>query len=420
MANRTLQTSIIAKAAVRILENELGAAKAVYRGYEDEFSKSVNGYEVGDTISIRRPADFTVRNGAVASNQDVSEGKTSLVINNQKGIDFSFTSKELTLDITELSERVIRPAMIQLANQVDKDLLGLATSVPNWVGTPGESIKSFKDFATAVERMDELGVPKGDRSAFLAPSDFWGLLGTQTNLYVQDAARGAYREGALGNIAGVNTFMSQNVATFTTGSRSGATIAVNGAITAATVTWEAVRDTNVQTIGIDGLGAATQTLAAGDVFTIADVYDVNPVTKQPLPFLKQFTVVENATGVTSAIAALKITPAMIWSGAHQTVAVKAGVTDLDNKAITPVGTASTGYRQSMVFHKNAFALVMAPLVAPPGAVDVARESYKGISARLVPYYDGTNDVSKYRLDILYGIKAVDPRLAIRVSGSAAA
>jgi len=36
-----------------------------------------------------------------------------------------------------------------------------------------------------------------------------------------------------------------------------------------------------------------------------------------------------------------------------------------------------------------------------------------------PYYDGTNDISNYRLDVLYGVKVVDNRLAVRMSGGTA-
>lgn len=415
MANRTLTNDLIAKTAVRILENELGIAKQVYRGYEDEFDKKVNGYEPGDTISIRRPTDFTVRDGATAAIQDVVEGKTSITVNKQKGVDFKFTSKQLTLEIGELAERVIRPAMIQLANQVDSDVHALSTSVPNWVGTPGQVVNSYTDFAKAPENMDERGVPMEGRSAFLSPQDHWGLLGSQTALYMQDVAKGAYRKGSLGMIGGIDTFMSQNVNTFTTGSRVG-TILVDLSITTSTVTYDSVKDTMTQTIHIDGLTNATDTVAAGDVFTIAGVYDVNPVTKARLPFLKQFVVTADATAAANETD-LTIYPAMIWTGAFKNVDV-VGVTDLNNQAVTFVGTASTAYRQNLVFHKNAFALVMVPMVKPAGAPDVTRESYQGVSARLIPYYDGTNDVSNYRLDILYGLKAVDPRLAVRLSGTA--
>ena len=113
-----------------------------------------------------------------------------------------------------------------------------------------------------------------------------------------------------------------------------------------------------------------------------------------------------------------ITPPMIWTGAHQTVAVASGVTALDGKEVSFVGTASTAYKQNMLFHKNAFTIAVVPMVSPPGAVDVARESQDGINVRLIPYYDGTNDYSNYRLDVLYGRKTIDGRLATRLSGTA--
>jgi hypothetical protein len=149
------------------------------------------------------------------------------------------------------------------------------------------------------------------------------------------------------------------------------------------------------------------------VFTIAGVYAVNPVTKATLPFLKQFTVVTQISD-TSGDITLTMSPAAILTGAHQTVSAAIG----DGAAIAVAGTDSTGYRQNMMFCKNAFALVSVPLVAPPGAVDVSRQSYKGTNVRVIPVYDGTNDVSKWRLDVLYGVKTVDERLAVRVSGTA--
>jgi hypothetical protein len=407
MANATLQVDVIAKEALMHLDNNLVAAKLVHRGHESEFSNSVNGYEVGDTISIRRPTDFTVRDGAVASNQDVVEGKVALTIDKQKGIDFGFTSKELTLDIRELSERVIKPAMIQLANQIDRDVLGLYKYVPNWVGATGETINSFSDFAKGPERLDEYAVPQEGRAAVLSPADHWALLGNQTGLYIQDAARGAYRQGSLGMIGGVDTYMSQNVPTHTTGSDV-TTVTVNQSVTTSTIAYADVKDTMQQTITIAG-----GNLNAGDVITIADVNAVNPVTKQDLGFAKQFTVISYSSN------SLVIYPAMIWSGPFQNVKVKDGVTDLDTKAITAIGAAGATNRANMVFHRNAFALCMVPLVSPPGAVQVSRQSYKGTSVRLIPSYDSTNDKSNYRLDVLYGVKAIDPRLATRISGTGA-
>lgn len=416
MSNTTLTADIIAKEALMILDNELVMAKQVHRGHEKEFGNSVNGYEPGATVTIRRPTDFTVRDGATASNQDVVEGSTSITVDKQKGVDFSFTSQELTLNIRELSERVIKPAMVQLANQVDRDLMDLYKYVPNWVGTPGQTINSYTDFAAAPQRLDEYAVPQDQRSAALSPSDHWGLLGNQTGLYIQNAAQGAYREGSLGKIGGIDTYMSQNVPTHTVGDVAG-TVVVSANITAATISYADVKSTMTQAVTIAGLTTTNGTVKAGDTLTFADVYAVNPVTKARLPFLKQFTVMADATAA-AGIAALTIYPAMIWSGAQQNIDVAAGTTNLLNKGVTFSGTSATGYRQNLVFHKNAFSLAMVPLIVPQGAVNVSRQSYKGLSVRLIPYYDGANDISKWRLDILYGVKAQDPRLATRASGAA--
>ena len=416
MPNSVLTIDVIAKEALMILDNELNAAKKVHRGLESEFGNAMNGYQAGATVSIKRPTDFTVREGATASAQDVVEGSTSITVDRQRGVDFSFTSQELTLNIKDLSERVIKPAMVQLANRIDADVLGLYNRVANWVGTPGQTINSFTDFAKAPERLTEYGAMGPDRSAFLSPADNWGLIGTQIGMYIQGAANSAYREGSLGKVAGVDTFEAQNVQTHTTGNFAG-TVLIDQALTTSTTTYASIKDTNVQTIHMDGFTTAAAVVKAGDVFTINGVWAVNPVTKARLPFLKQFVVTADATMAANE-GDLIVSPPLIWTGAFKNVDIDSGTTDLNNAAVTFMGSQSTGYRQNLVFHKNAFALAMVPMVKPPGAVDVARESYKGTSVRMIPFYNGSTDVSTFRLDVLYGVKTLDERLATRLSGTA--
>ena len=413
MANTVLTQAIIAKAAVRILDNELVAAGLVHRAYEDEFATAVNGLKKGETISIRKPAQFTVRDGAVASSQDVVEGKTSITVDKQRGVDFEFTSKDLTLSIGELAERVIKPAMITLANDLDREVLALAKKVPNYVGTPGTVMGSFAAMSRVAERFDVTAVPSDGRSAILSPADHWGIAGSQTALYMQQMAQSAYRKGSIGEIAGIATHMSQNVVTHTTGTKAGTPL-VNGG--AQGVAYSAVKDTaavgGIQSLITDGWTASSAILAAGDVFTIAGVYAVNPVTKATLTHLQQFVVQADVSANGSGQATLSITPAIITSGAFQTVSAAPA----DNAVITVLGSASTGYAQNVAFHKNAFALAVVPMEKPEGAVRCARESYKGLNVRLIPFYDGTNDISKWRLDVLFGVKALDERLACRIAG----
>lgn len=415
MSNTTLTADIIAKEAVAILENQTVMGKLVYRGYESEFDNNVNGYKVGETVSIRRPTDFTVRDGKVAANQDVVEGKLPVTVDKQKGVDFKFSSQDLTLQIGELSDRVIRPAMVQLAEQVDRDLMALYKEVPNHVTIPSGGINSFADFALAAERMDTIGVPQADRSAVLTPSDYWAMLGSQTALYINGPANGAYRQGSLGMIGGIDTYMSQNVPLHTTGARTGTDVSdTTGTSYDAGYTWATVKDSTSVTFHIDGMASDTAGYyKKGDTFTLSTVYDVNPVSKERLAHLKVFTVMSDTTSASSE-ADVSIWPPIILSGAQKTAELSTG-SALDGLTVTYQGVASTGYRQNLFFHKNAFALTMVPMVKPPGAVDVGRRTYKGVSVRVIPYYDGTNDDSNWRLDVLYGCTTVDPRLAVRAS-----
>src|SRR5262245_30859340 len=118
MANRPLTADIIANEALLVLTNNLGVLDTFYRAHEEEFDKRVNGYRIGDTISIRRPVDYTIRSGAVMNLQDAIEGKVTLQIANQKGVDFQFASSDMTLKVAELSERFIQPAVINLVNEI--------------------------------------------------------------------------------------------------------------------------------------------------------------------------------------------------------------------------------------------------------------------------------------------------------------
>lgn len=414
MSNTTLTADIIAKEAVAILENECVMGKLVHRGYEEEFSKKVNGYEVGESISIRRPTDFTVSDGRVATAQDVVEGKTTFTVDKQKNIAFKFTSQDLTLQIGDLSERVIKPAMIQLAEQVDRDLLALYKDVPNHVTIPSSGIDSYADFAIAAQRMDETAIPQDGRSAVLNPTDYWMLLGSQTALYINDAAKGAYRNASLGPIGGIDTYMSNNIPTHTYGARTGSDLTdFDSQSYILGHTWANVKDSTSVTIHIDGFASDTAgILKKGDTFTIADLYDVNPVSKEPLAHLKMFTVMADVTSASNE-ADVTIWPPIIVSGAQKTCHLSTGT--LEDNAVVYQGTASTAFRQNLYFHKNAFGLVMVPMVSPPGAVDVGRRSYKGFSVRIIPVFDGINDESMWRCDILYGVKTIDPRKAVRAS-----
>jgi hypothetical protein len=411
-----LTYGLIAKRAVEVLENNLVFANQVYRGYEEEYSKNLNGYRPGSVITVRRPTEFTYRRGPVASVQDVQEGSVQINVNMQGGADMNFTSKDMTLDITEFSERFIEPAMITIAQGVDQDVSQLVGNIPNWVGTPGNVLSNFNSFAAATQRLDDTSIGTSPRTGIVSPADARGLqanLTGPTSIFATDLVKDVYQNGKLPPIDGVELFKTQNYYTQTCGTRTNGTL--NGGTL--TQTWAATKDTNQQSFTMTGLGNGG-TVNAGEVFTLAGVYDVNPRNKVALPYLKQFVVAGNPGQVFTADSggALVVTasPPVITNSAWQ----NASAGPATNAVVTWVGTASTSYINNVVFNKNAFAMVMVPLERPQGGnATVSRMSHKGINVRLCSFWDGKNDNNIWRFDVLYGLQTIDPRQAVRLSGT---
>lgn len=413
-----LTASVIAKRALVRLENELGVIGMFHRAYEDEFTNKVNGYKKGDTISIRRPVDYVLRNGAVMDVQPSIEGKVDLTINQQVGVDLDFTSKDMTLSVDQFDERFLKSAVSTIVNGVALDCLQqFLPYVYNYVGTPNTKVDSFDDFSAVTERMNYMSVPMTDRMAIVNPTDKRGLTSNLTALYIQNDARKAYRDGTLGGIDGVDeVLMTQILPAQDYGTADNTTPLTDG--NSQEVTYDTAKNTWTQTLLTDGW-ATSKTLKLGQVFTIDGVYMVNARTKQSTGILQNFVVMENVTTNASGSSNtdFTISPPIITSGPHQTVTYSG---NFDGRAIVLIGPASgtaQTYRQNVAFAKGAFALAMVPMEMPQAVGDKgSRETYKGLSIRLIPVYDGTNDVEKWRLDVLYGRKTIDPRKAVRFSG----
>jgi hypothetical protein len=412
MPNTLITPSMIAKEALMQLENNLVFANRVHREYKKEFSGGQ-----GSTVSIRRPVKFQTVNGATASLQDVEEKSTNIVVDQRKHVAWEFSTQDLTLSIEEYSDRYIKPAAITLAQTVDRSIASLYRSVWNAVGTPGTTPSSFANVALAAQRLDEMAVEMSDRTMAVNPAAAYAIANNQTTLNgVGDVRRTAYERAKVTDIANFEMFQSQNIVSHTVGVATGTPL-VNGA--AQNVTYANATGSNwSQSLVTDGwTNSVTGILKAGDVFTIAGVFAVNPVpgegAKQALPYLQQFTVLADAnSGATTGPATLTISPPIITSGPFQTVSAAPA----DNAAITVLGTGGVAYPQNMGFHKNAFALVTVPLDMPDGVAFKARESYNGLSMRVIKDYDFTNDTDRIRLDILYGVKAIYPDLACRLVG----
>lgn len=409
MANALITPSVIAKEALLQLENNLVMGNSVHREYKKEFVK------VGATVSIRKPVKFYTADGATRVNQDVEEANTSITIDQRKHVSWKFSTEDLTLTIDDYSERYIKPAAITLAQTMDAKGYDLYRTVWNHVGTPGTVPGTYAQVSPVAQRLDEMAVPSDHRYLALNPAAHYKIAGDQVGLQNPAMIKTAYEQAQIGRIAAMDAFSAQNVKTHTVGTKAGTPL-VNGA--GQSSLYADVKTTNTQSLVTDGWTASSAVLKAGDVFTIAGVYAVNPVPgegatgKTDLPYLQQFVVAANATSDGTGNATVSISPAIIASGPYQTVSAAPA----DNAALTVIGDAGSVHAQNLGFHKNAFALVSCPLDMPDGAAWKARESHNGLSIRIVKDYDIATDDEIIRMDVLYGWKAIYPELACRLTG----
>ena len=61
MANTWINPTIVAKEALRQLKNNTVMGELVYRGYEQEWARTHNGYKPGSSITINAPVYARVK-----------------------------------------------------------------------------------------------------------------------------------------------------------------------------------------------------------------------------------------------------------------------------------------------------------------------------------------------------------------------
>lgn len=406
MANTLLTIDMITKASLRSLKNNSVMSKLVTTKFEGEFAK--DGYKGGDTVRVRKPVQYVVNDGPTLVNQDAVETKVDFQVNKDKHVGLEFTQKDLTLSIDEFTKRFIDPAIIVLANQIDYDLCQLYKDVANSVGTPGSHVTTAENYLLGGALLSDSGAPNSPRNAVIGPMAQAKIVNGLSGLFNPSSKIGEqYKKGSMGGEAlGFDWYMDQNIASHTQGQQGGTPL-INGATA-----------TGASSIVTDGwTAAAANRLKQGDVITIAGVYAVNPVNKQSTGSLKQFVVTADAASDATGNATISISPSIYSSASGGLQNVDA--LPADNAAITVVGAASTVSKQQLLFHPDAFGLVMVELEKPgAGAKGMAiKDPDSGLVLNYAEQYSISARKTVYRIDALYGVKALRPELACRLQSA---
>ena len=365
MANTFLTPSVVAREALMVLENNLVMANLVHRDYSDEF------VQVGDTVTIRKPAKFTAKNfaGAIVR-QDASEGSVAVKIDRHGDVSFEVTSKEMTLDIKDFSSQLIAPAMRAIAQAVDEDLLNECANIAASVQATADP-SDLADLAALAKTLDAAMAPLDQRRLVLSTAHKYRYALTDNLSKVAYAGSGeTLRNAELGRVYTLDTYMDQNC--------PDSLSAAPGTAGAYQVTGTA----GATVVALTGVSAATATVKKGDCF-ILDGY--------------RYHFTEDKTAVSGAVAQVGIDCELV-------------------KDYTNADAYVVSKPHSLAFHRNAIALVTRPLALPMGDDRAAIISGNGLGVRVVYGYDQDTKKDTVSLDVIYGIQTLDDTLAVKLVG----
>ena len=412
MANTLATPSWVTKEVARGFLNKLVFLAHVNRTYDDSYIQS--GAKVGNTVNARLPQRFTVTDGQALQLQNLYDQTVPITLTNQKNVAFGYSSAQATTELDDIRTRYVKPGAEALANAAEVLAFdNVYTDIYSSVGTPGTTPSATLTYLQAGVKLTDLSTPLNGRVGMLDPLAMSTLANTTSSLFNPSAVVSEnYTEGQFGRKQlGVDGWYQDPVRpTHTTGSYTASTPLVNGA------------SQTGSTISTDGWASGAATLNKGDIFTIAGVNSVNPLSYSDNGRLQQFVVTATTSDASGAMATLPISPSIITSGALQTVSASPA----NNAVITVLGTtaaaggilATTTSPQSFVYHPDAFAFVMADLMKPGAGAEstTVRSKSLGFSIRMVEQYQIGTDQNPSRLDILIGATTIQARLAARVWG----
>lgn len=411
MSNVFKVTDLVARESLRIAHEKLSMIGTVDRQFDESFRPTGGQAPHGSTLRVKSPNQYKRRQGSrVMDVQDQNEVTQTITVATQDGVDMRFNSQELIQSVDNdgafdnLSKNYIEPAIASLLSGIEADAIAYWTKkVYQVAGTAGTALTDLVAVGAARAKLNQQLAPKdGNRYIQCDSIAMGGMVNGLKGLF-QDSAqiKEQYREGMMGRTAMADWYENDRMWTLTNGAD------VAGEINGGTLT------SGITTLTVDGFTAAP---AVGAVFTIGSgagetpVYDVHPETKQAYAHLKQFTVTSATT------TSITFTPAIIYDTTDPRQNCSGA--PADNADIVFVGNASTSYVQQLMYHKEAFQFITAPLPIFDDAQKCVVKTKDNLSLRVWMGSDIRNDELLMRVDILYGMAALRPEWACRIIGAA--
>ncbi len=414
MANELLANQVITYEALDVLENTDATLNKINNEYSSKFE--FGGAVLGQTLDIRKPPRYIGRLGQAAQIESITETFVPLTLSYQRGVDTQVSSQQLTLDIDNYRERVVKPQIVRLNTLMGLDVCNLAQGLNNFVGVPGTTPTTLTTYGLAKVKLDNMAAPADDgRCNFLNPIADFTLMDNLKGLFHNGKEISSqYDTGSMtkSGTLGARWYMDQDIYSQTVGTLGGTPttngVPAQGASSIVTQSW------------------SSSTLNAGDVIsfisTSTPVNGINPQsfssTGQAMQFVVTSTVTDSGGAMTIGIAPAIYGPGSNLQNVTSLPASGTAIYVYDTPAASFAAISGKISPQNLVVHKDFGTIAMVDLPLPGGTDKAYRAASKksGKSIRVIRDFISMTDQWIQRLDVLYGTAVLRQELGCRVGG----
>ena len=436
------QAKLVLNSFASIFQNNLTSAELVtWRKFDNEMNDR-NALTIVEQVVPRYVVTRTtsgVNDLSTAGTQNSVFGSEQHKVQDVFGASMGWQDFVKIRDIGAAREsEALKGVALNLAEQIDAYILGFAVNASNnYLGTFGNSIAAYDDVASGYTRLKEEGVMDGDLRAVMTYGDKQALGSEVINQNANAASgnaslpgigEGIYRNGWEGSIAGIPCLFTQQLPALQTGTHSTSTFTASGGTSvnyADVCISSAPGNFMTQTISMS-IGAGTQTIVDGEVFTIAGVYAYDNRLQARKTYLQQFRVIGNYTATGGAVTGVRIFPAMIIPSAYSTsnqtlnnntahATVNAAPTD--GATVTWITTASTLAKPRAILDKSAIVVNTANLIMPATGIGSMKSLTKvPLSVRMWQNSVFNTGEHQVRFDVALTASVIDRRRLVRING----
>lgn len=273
----------------------------------------------------------------------------------------------------------------------------------------------FDDAAAVATKLDLLGVNPENRIQVLSPDAYRGYasdLQKNTRSFGDEISNKALRRAYVGEVSGMEHYKLDYARSLTANATAGITATtlaagVNVYVPTTTSTGSGGQVGNVDNRYQTMTFSTTTGMVAGDFFTIANVFDVHPITKEVLTSLKSFRVIEVLSATTAKVSTPMISAQNGEEAARQYQNCSVSTASA-TAAVTFLNTV-TGFMNPF-FVRDAIRLLPGRLEneTGAGAKVLYGETKQGVQLRLMEFTDIDTGKTKVRWDVFFGVNLPCP------------